>query len=435
LLVYPAEQLEAQRKHAHNYLTFAELADSHLQGKEQITWYGRLDEEIENLRIALNFFEANEYMTEALNLATSLGYFWDIRGYYAEGTHHLKLILAKTTGHSVTRVKALMRMGDLVSAHGEHQQARHCYEQSLEGAKALNEPSLQAQALLGLGSIAKQNRGELNNAKVHFQAALELAGADGNKSLEAYALRLLGGISSDQGDYVGAKTYYETAIRLYETLGSLHDRAKCSINLSTVLSYLGDSKQAHTMSREALELFRTIGDKYGMGIALLNLGWTAEERDWHTTIAYYEESLQLYRTLGDKHMMSHLLNNLAGQWQKHKEPYKAKLLLEESLAIRQILGPGTLTNQALLILGQVQHDLGNDREARQTYDACITLCRDHQDNWALMRVLEVSARLYLQNQNHKAAERELTEAFELAERAGDKNTLQKILETQAALRG
>jgi hypothetical protein len=52
-----------------------------------------------------------------------------------------------------------------------------------------------------------------------------------------------------------------------------------------------------------------------------------------------------------------------------------------------------------------------------------------------MRVLEVSARLYLQNQQHEAAERELAEAFELAERAGDKNTLQKIVQTQAALRG
>ena len=52
-----------------------------------------------------------------------------------------------------------------------------------------------------------------------------------------------------------------------------------------------------------------------------------------------------------------------------------------------------------------------------------------------MGVLEKSARLYLQNQNHEAAKHELAEAFELAERAGDKNTLQKILEAQAALRG
>ncbi len=50
-----------------------------------------------------------------------------------------------------------------------------------------------------------------------------------------------------------------------------------------------------------------------------------------------------------------------------------------------------------------------------------------------MGVLEASARLYLQKRNEENAERELDEAFLLAERAGDKATLQKILQTLRAL--
>jgi predicted ATPase len=428
------ERLETQENQARYYLTFAHLADSKLQGREQVVWFGRLDEELENLREALNYLETKEDAAKALELAASLGYFWNIRGYYAEGVGHLKRLLDKTGGHSPAGARAFARAGDLLSKQGEHQSAQHCYEQSLKLAKATGDLLLQAEALLGLGNIARLNRGEFARAKLHYEAALELARTSGDKVREADALRSLGALSSERADYEHARTCYERAARLYEDHGNLHNRAKCLTNLATVMMYLGSVGKAHALSMEALGLFRAVGDRHGTGIALLNLGVSQEEANRRKGNDYYEESLRLFRSLGDKRMVSHLLNNLAGNFQKLAEPHRAKPLLEESLAIQRFIGDVSLIAHALYILGQVYHDMSDLEQARQTYNECVELCHKNDDNWTLMRVLEVSAKLHLQQQDYKRAEKELAEALALAEQAGDKKTLQKILETNEALK-
>jgi predicted ATPase/uncharacterized protein HemY len=376
LLEHPDEYVALQEHHARYYLTFAEHADAQLQGKEQVLWFERLDEELDNLREALNFLGTNDDVSTALQLATALGYFWNTRGYYAEGSGHLINLLIKTSGDTLVYARASRQTGELLWRQGDHAKAERFYKQSLELAKVLGESLLQARTLLGLGNIARLNRGDFEGARSSYQAALELAETSGDKACIADALRSLGALSNEQGNYRRSQTCYETAANLYDELGDGHSRAKALINLATVLMYLGEVRQAHDFNVAALELFRKVGDKHGMGIALLNLGIDAVEagkRSEATT--FYQESLQLFRDLGDKRMVSHLLNNLGGNFQRLKEFDKAKHYLEESLKIQKQIGDVSLIAHALYILGQVQHDEGKLQKARETYEECIDLCR------------------------------------------------------------
>ncbi len=429
----PSEQLKVQENLAGYYLAFAELADQHLQGREQVMWFGRLDEELDNLREALRFLETKEDASSALNLATTLGHFWNARGYYAEGSGHFMTLLSKTRGSTFMRAKASLRAGDLLWKQ-DYQNAQGLYEQCLTIATELAEASLKVEALLGLGSIAKVNHGDFERARLHYQSALELAKASGNKAHLATALRCLGMLSSDRANYQEARSYYEASVRLYGEVDNQHGRAKSLLNLATISVYLGELRKAHTMNVEALELFRAVGDKYGTALTLIGLAIDAvEEGKRHKAIEIYEETLQLFRSLGDKRKISHILNNLAGNFQRLAEPDKARAMLEESLAIQQQVGDVSLITHALYILGQVHGDNGEFQQARQTYKECVELCRKNEINWTLMRVLEVSAKLHLQEQDYSKAKAELGEAHQLAQSAGDKKTLKKILETQMAL--
>jgi predicted ATPase/DNA-binding SARP family transcriptional activator/uncharacterized protein HemY len=431
---YPQEEKETRTHHAKYFLTLAERAELLLQGPEQVRWFGRLDEELDNVRDALSYLETKDDMPAALNLANALGYFWNTRGYYAEGIGHLTTLLNKTSGPTLTRAKACLRAGDLLWRQGDHVNAQTLYEQSLTTAKNLGESSLQAKALMGLGIIAELNRGDFEGARSHFQSALELARESGDKVCLADALRQLGALSLERANYQDAVTYYEASGKLYNELGHVQGRAKSLTNLATVLTYLGDLHKAHVLNVEGLELFRSVGDRHGVAIALLNLGMDASEAGKRLEgTHFYQESLQLFRDLGDQRMVSHLLNNLAGNFQRLAEPQKARSLLEESLAIQQQIGDVSLIAHALFILGQVQRDQGELQKAQQTYSACIDLCRKNGDNWTLMRVLGVSGQLYLQEQDYQSAASALEEALALAQQAGDKKTLKKILEAQTRL--
>ncbi len=434
LLEHPNEHLALKEHHSLYYLTFTKHANTELQGKEQVLWFRYLDEELDNLREALSYLEAKNDLSTALELASALGYFWNIRGYYVEGTDHLTALLAKTDQGTLTHIRASLYAAELLWKQGNHTKAEALYVQSLERAKVLAEKSLQTKALMGLGRINELNRGDFESAYMHYQSALELAKESSDKTRIADALCRLGTLDIERGNYQNARTCLEEAEKLYTILSDQHGRAKSLINLATVLTYLGELKQAHALNMETLKLLRVIGDKHGMGIALLNLGMDCEEGGRQKGNIYYQESLQLFRDLGDKRMVSHLLNNLASNFQKLAEPHKAQSLIEESLAIQQYVGDVSLIAHALYILGQVHDDLGESLKAQQTFEECIHLCRKNKDNWTLMRVLKVSAKLHSQQKNHQQAKLELEEAYMLAEQAGDKKTLEKILETQIVLK-
>ncbi len=72
---------------------------------------------------------------------------------------------------------------------------------------------------------------------------------------------------------------------------------------------------------------------------------------------------------------------------------------------------------------------GESEEAHRCCGECLRLCRETNDNWSLMLVLEALARWHLDRGEHMGAQPVLTEAVTLAHASGD----QKTLEAQAKL--
>ncbi|CAN5782390.1 BTAD domain-containing putative transcriptional regulator [soil metagenome] len=430
----PDELAESTSRHAAHMLAFAERIEPTLHGPEQVAGFARLAEEMENALTALAALEAAGDAERALRLTVALAHFWRTRGEGRRALDGLSRNLERTAGATPLRVQATRLAGDCAWRLGAHEDAERFYRACLALTGDGHHDDEHVEALLGLSSVYRANRGELGRARAYARRALDLARRRGTGMPLAHALRTTGTHLVDAADYAGAKEHYQESAEVAAACGDAVERARSNLSLATVLTYLGDDDRAGRLTRESLELFRKVGDRHGQAMALLNLGVNAPNVDGgRVTIRYYRASLEAYRALGDVRMVSHLLNNIAGLLQTVRRPRPALPLLEASLAIQRRIGDATLVSHALFILGQVLEDLGRRDDAYARFAECIDLCRANGEAWALMRALERLSRWHLRGGDRVAATEALDEAERVAARAGDLGTLKKVAETRALL--
>ena len=122
---YALEKLEesgeaegAKRAHAQYFLTLTEEAEPELLGPREAQWYERLEEEHDNIRVALSYSLDDADHELGLRLAGAIWWFWHRHGHLREGLRWLEEGLAKEVGTSaIARVKALAGIGWL--AYGQ----------------------------------------------------------------------------------------------------------------------------------------------------------------------------------------------------------------------------------------------------------------------------------------------------------------------------
>ncbi len=287
------------------FLTKAEEAAPHLLGAEQAIWVERLERDRANLRQAAGFAVEEAPGGElGLKLAVAIWRFYYIRGFYAEGFASLVRIL----------------------------------EQSLASA-----PSLRTSAELGVGNLAF-HCGEVQRARKHYNAALDLSRAAEDTSGIARALGSLSIICNKENDYSGSRLLLE----------------------------------------ECRELFLKAEDHRGLSAALQNLAVTAvHQRDYESAYRFHKESIQLVRnTTGDVQMLGTSLANLASLYLTNGEFQNAAPLLLEALSITKELRSAMVLAHCLLISLRlaVFHNwfdvaavvIGADDMIRRSYHAPLT---------------------------------------------------------------
>src|ERR671920_388512 len=109
---YALEKLEQsgevediKRSHVEYFLTLAEEAEPWLSGPRGAEWFERLEEELDNIRVALSWARARGEAELSLRLAGSLGGFWFWGGHYGEARGWLEEALAQE-GRTSTLVRA-----------------------------------------------------------------------------------------------------------------------------------------------------------------------------------------------------------------------------------------------------------------------------------------------------------------------------------------
>lgn len=306
----------AQQQHASYCLQLAEEAEPQLIGPDQLTWFGRLEEDHANLRAALTWAHQANAAEYGLRLAAALWRFWYEHGHLAEGRRWLEQALARDEGADGAststiryRAKALNGAGVIAWRQGETARALALLEAGLALHEQVGDVRGMAHTLTNLGILASE-RGAYDEAQTLYERSLDLNQRLANDWGVAAALLNLGNLAIEQGAYERAVTLHEQALGLNRRSNDAVGIALSLNNLGVALLMQRSYDRAELLFGESLELHRALDDTLGMAYALTNLGMVAvKQHKRPVAAARFGASLRLSQTLGNKLCIA---ENLAG---------------------------------------------------------------------------------------------------------------------------
>jgi predicted ATPase/class 3 adenylate cyclase len=258
---YAAERLEEsgeagelRRRHAEHFLDLAEEGTFIVM---DATWVDRVDDEVDNVRGALDFAATTGRTQRVLRATASLRDFWFTRGYIAEGRTRLENALAADEEPTASRCYALIARAMGI---GGPDAARQHVEEALALADSLEDPHLCACArvteawlltdeerwsdallildevipvLRGLGAWelaipANRTRawvyeelGDMDRFWLMTEENLEHARAHGHRRIEARSLGALAERATNEGRFDDARELLVQSLRIDRELGNV----------------------------------------------------------------------------------------------------------------------------------------------------------------------------------------------------------------------
>ena len=298
--------------HATWCLSLAEEAEPALWGARQVEWLDQLDEEKDNLRVALHWTLDQVESETATRLGASLWRFWERRGYLSEGRSYLARILSLSPNPAAhaARCNVLTGAGVLAALQGDYDQAVQQSEQALVGWRQLDDHRGMARAMLCLATVAR-----------YWD---DYAGAQtlGNESLAAYrtindrwgighVLAHLGMVAWVQGDHATGTARYEESLAYLRDVGDEAGIFEILLELGKGACDQGELARAKSLFEECLALSTTMVDGAGRGAALTELGVVARlQGDQARATDLLMEAVKLAQANGDRRQLAYLSAHL-----------------------------------------------------------------------------------------------------------------------------
>jgi tetratricopeptide (TPR) repeat protein len=199
--------------------------------------------------------EANKKAAEAARHRGALAYFSDPLNSLQAYRSAVRL--------DPENLESLAALADLLNVNGQPKEAEETYLLLKKLATERENDNFLSYAYNGLGIIHK-NRGELNEAKILLNKALELDKKLDDKNKMASDYCNLGSVEVSLGNLDGAESFYNQALVLYQELHDYKRIADIYYNLGNVYIYRGgrsNLNQAHKFYSQALSLYQEVGAK------------------------------------------------------------------------------------------------------------------------------------------------------------------------------
>ncbi len=327
-----------QERHWNWYTGLAELAEPELLSNHQAVWFNRLEQEHDNLRVALGRSLERGEAEIAARIGGAIWRFWLLRGHLSEGSHWLERVLTGISDCTATRAKALHALGVLVSHQGDYIRAKSLVEESLDEWRALGDRAGTAEALHSLGLMA-HNRGDYEGAIILCEESLLLFRELRNNHGMALDLTILGLLTLYQGDTQRAREFGEEGLYLSRELGDIRGVAGALTDLGIIALEQGDSEQARALCEESLAIRQQIGDKGGCAHTLFIMGQLAlKQGDYEPATRFYKESLVLRQETGEKEGIAAAMEGLASIAGAQGQAKRAAQIFGAAAALRNSMG-------------------------------------------------------------------------------------------------
>jgi len=282
--------------HLAYYVKLTTQAGPELYRSNQVFWLNKLDEELDNLRTALEWALTTDVESGLQIVAGPIYRFWVFHSTYRELGSWLAQLLRLYDQSDALHVRALAIQSQCVGNNeGNFKEAHHLAEKSLQMARGLGDRQSEAFSLSILGGFTLL-QGSVGEATPLLEKSLALYRELGDKVGQTSTIDWL---SINNSDLARAASYAMEGLELCRELGDLAGVASILTTLARLTYSQGDFSSPTTWLEEVLSLSRQLGDQVREEEALITYGTLSYwQGGYQKAIAFYEEGILLGEKIG-----------------------------------------------------------------------------------------------------------------------------------------
>jgi predicted ATPase/DNA-binding CsgD family transcriptional regulator len=290
---------EVERRHFRYFATLARQVAGEIHGPGQGVWIERLDEELSNVRLALQWGSDHD-PDAALAMAADLIWFWHHRGHNQEGRSWLKRLSATASSSPPEVVAtALTQAADFAFLSGDRATAVAELDHTLTLWRQLGDPAGISRTLVARAVSDGPSLISLVGQRRALEEAVAEARRAGQDHLLVEALTFLGHAEGNAGNVERCVTYLHEAEATARRSGDVWRQALVLHELGCVDEERGKLDSAAASYEESLKLQRIARSSLITGGTHVRLGFVRllqnreEEARKHFEAALTAEGLAL----------------------------------------------------------------------------------------------------------------------------------------------
>ncbi len=333
------------------------------------TGFNMLNKAYLDIICALEYYTTTNYFEKELELAVSIGYYWEARGYWDKGQSILEAIIQRQDNSLNIKyyIKAYQWFGRFVFLNGDCEKAVKIFEQGLKLAMETNDH-------MGEATI-KYNLALTNNISGNLQYEVELL----NQSLSIYrevdykrgiaeVLEELSQVYYFNGSHDMAEMCLDESLGIYKEYGDKYGILRSYGRMGLVLRGKGQFEHAMQMFNNYLLGSEEIADRVEITFALINIAELARSQgDYALAQSYYLKSLSLGYELGYTAIIARIKKDLGEIYHYIGEVNKAYELFNESLSLFNETGNKGDVPWVYRSLAELELEQGNYSKAEELF--------------------------------------------------------------------
>ena len=378
-----------RERHANFFLSFVQEAAPKLKGSEQEVWLERLEEEHNNLRPALKWFDeqavdGDEVSADSgVQMVGALWRFWDTHGYVSEGRGWLRKMIELKDTPTIALVDALNGAAMLAWRQTDTAEALQLYERGLFIAGEIDYKAGRAEALGGLGTLSEYQGVDDDLVESYYAESLEAWREVGDKRGIATALGPQAQRAAAANDFEQANLLFEESLSFFRAVGDKREIAGALWNLGQVAVAVGRYEQALQMYSESRANYEELKDLHGVATQQRSLAEVEANRGNSIEArTLYEEALTSFRSREDLRCTSISLVGLARVVMDQEDLTGATALILECLNLSREIGFKPAEAKALRLLGKCDLAQGSLESAEAHFIESLHIAQEmghHQD--------------------------------------------------------
>lgn len=392
LAASPKQAHAAQQRHSKFFADFLRLQEAHLRGAASASAEADIEQTLGNVYAAWDW-AVTQRAADIIGAAAECLYlfFWK-RGWVQEGKIQMQYAahaLAATGDSPVLLARLQLFEADFQAWQSAYDAAKRLLARSIPVLETYARHREYATAYDILGRVAYW-QGDYGAAETAFVKSVAAARrADAPYELAQALGSLANAVCAATADYDRAAVLYTESLAFSRQLGDVTGIAKITLNQGVVAQERGDLAQAKTLFTESLALYRDINYRHGISAALAYLGEVSlAQGDLQMARTFTEQSYTFSREAGDRQSMVGTLIALGRLNQQLNDVPQAKFRLRRALRLALALDAPQLVATGLMAWAELQHSLGNVREA-----LIILGWLSHQQHWGEEQLQKIKENL------------------------------------------